>query len=326
MERRTSPKGQSRSGWLPPGDVRRWLLLVAVLAVVAASTAVAVEREPDVQIDVADEPVASETVAFAADTDPPGFGERFTWRIDGERMADTERFRHVFGESGEYEVSVVVANADRTVTANATVDVDDGSDDTTSASRESGVRTAFRDTDTNANASPSPRAQTTPSSTTVGEVVRFTPSSAAEEAAQHEWTIGETTMARNYTFRHMFHRPGRYQVTLTRTVADGSTTTERYEVTVATRPDEPDRTVQISPETPAVGDDVAIGADPEVAARASDLTWLIEGERVASTPRFRHSFDGPGAFNLTLVASTRDGTERHRRTVPIENGSTAADD
>lgn len=90
---------------------------------------------PTAQLSVPGEATVNETVTLDASGSTAGPNATYEWTVDGETVNTTTEptYETVFAAAGDHEVHVLVADADGTDTANATVtvvnDSDDGSDD-----------------------------------------------------------------------------------------------------------------------------------------------------------------------------------------------------
>lgn len=149
-------------------------------------------------------------------TDPDGRIVRYEWDFGDGETARGNRVTHVYGDDGEYTVTLTVWD-------------DRGASDTASAVVEV------------LNPPPVARFTWRPQEPAVGQVVIFDatgsydPAGALEpkEVVSWHWDFGDGTQGEGPVVEHVYLAPGTYTVTLTVTDDDGATATNRHPIIVA---------------------------------------------------------------------------------------------
>jgi PKD repeat protein len=140
------------------------------------------------------------------------------------------------------------------------------------------------------------------------------------EVVAYRWTVDGEPAAEGPAFEYAFPGPGEYTVELTVTDDDGATDSVTKTVTVAEGNQAPTVGFDLSPATPAPGEDVALVAeatdpDGEVVA----YRWTVDDRTVAERPELTYTFEDPGTYVVAVTVTDDDGaTASASREVTVE--------
>ena len=261
------------------------------------------------------------TATDASFTDRPGHSianREIQWGDDAPRQPLAEAGRQSFPTPGHFAVTLLVTDSDGT-TARCTVDL----------------------VVTDAPPAPAAELALTPTSCRPGEIVLardLSPNWSGDAEPQRDINWGDDDVFSpmpDREARHVFAKPGNYQVTLRLTGKNGRTATATGGVDVQAEPD-PSASTSGSDIGDAGGiarqqggqcrlrltPDIALAGEPVIAADASGLEhvtrrqirWTIDGdfedftpeENALVTPERQNTFASPGHFEVTLRLTLPD--------------------
>jgi PGF-CTERM protein len=244
------------------------------------------------------------TMLVPNSSDSDGEVASYAWRVDGEVVSESRTLEYTFEEAREYELALTVTD-------------DDGASTT--------ARVAL-----------TVEGENEPPSVSIGEVRNNTvrdeatiPADAQDpdgNITTYVWTVDGEVVSRDPTMAYTFEEPGEHEVALRVTDDDGATTTETVTVTVESANEPPDASVQADPSSPTVGDPVTISveaSDPDGSVASYRLDVDGDGEYENRSGEATHTFQEPGAHEVTLLVTDDDGrTTTVNRTIQVSAAGT----
>ncbi|UZN04309.1 PKD domain-containing protein [Cellulomonas sp. S1-8] len=237
--------------------------------------------EPPNQGPTAAVTAAAERLTVALDgttsSDPDGTVAAWDWDLGDGSTAQGATVAHTYAEPGTYTVTLTVTD-------------DDGA--TSQVAQEVTVITGL------------PSAQLTVAADRLTVALDASASSDPDGTlAAHDWTFGDGVTGTGATAEHTYDEPGTYTVTLTVTDDDGQVATASQDVTVGTG--EPVASFTTAVDRRVLTLDAGGSSDPD--GEIVDWQWDLGDGTALTGPTVVHTYDGPGAYLVTLTVTDDDG-------------------
>ncbi|PSQ52350.1 hypothetical protein BRD20_07255 [Halobacteriales archaeon SW_8_65_20] len=260
-------------------------------------------RPPTADVTATPDPAqTSEQITFDAggSSDADGSIDSYEWDFGGDGTTDAtgETATNSYDSSGEYDVTLTVA------------DDDDSTDSTTY-------------TVTVENRPPDATYTYTPEQPDVGETVEFNATDSSDpdgSIASYEWDFDgdETIDATGKTTSKSWSTTGTRTVTLTLTDDEGVTDSYSTPVTVGTQPPTATFTATTNGDDQPVEFDASDSSDPDGTVDSYD--WEFGDGATATGATVAHTYGDPGQYDVTLTVTDEDGaTDTETRTVSVAN-------
>jgi PKD repeat protein len=122
-----------------------------------------------------------------------------------------------------------------------------------------------------------------------------------------QWSFGDGKAGSGSTTKHLWDRPGTFQVTATATLTSGETAISPPVPVTIDAPEAPPRIVRVAvTQSPQVGEQVRFSAEVS-GSTPEQWTWTVTGPRgtetTSNTSEFQYTFTTPGTYTAALTVS-----------------------
>ncbi|PSQ15073.1 hypothetical protein BRD00_15040 [Halobacteriales archaeon QS_8_69_26] len=263
-----------------------------------AKTVVVVNEAPTAEItDAPDTVREGQTVTFAGTgSDPDGDVVSYTWKVDGEVVGSSQNLEYTFQEGGTHQVTLEVTDdAGETTATTVSVEVTGNVPPSVDISGPTQVET--------------------------GETAEFSAlaTDSDGQVTDYRWFVDDTIVSDAESIELTFEEPGKQEVRVVVSDADGAEAEATVTVFV-NEPPEVDIETNVSNETVGVNESISFDVDPqEDLGENVTYEWRVDGEVVDTGETFDYTFEDDGSYDVTLVATDENGsTATETREILVE--------